>query len=204
MDARAFLLKLYFNIESAYYEFLDALDNHVPIYKTLVNPIENAGYPSFPVYLSLFVLIILGLFLFSGTYVEQTSVVELLVKDSQGRLVSGVEVTLLQPGNGGALLVVASGFTEFNGKVQLIAPVGKLRVQAEKQGYETSTQLLEEFPRETVQLSLTPTTSALQEMEQENEARQRFLQTIERLSNEGFPQFKEAFDKLNNLRELEP
>ena len=56
----------YLGIEDKWFKFLDKLDSKVPVYK-IVDPIEHLGIPSFPFFIALFLLIIIGgFFLLTG------------------------------------------------------------------------------------------------------------------------------------------
>lgn len=205
MDFRALLLKLYFNVESAYYEFLDAIDNYIPIYKTLVNPIEDAGYPSFPVYCVLFIFILAVLFFFSAANIAPTSPLYLQVQTIAGAPLPGVVVIVgvVSASDGNGLVSnVASGTSDFSGRVGFVGiPVKQLRVTVEKAGYVSKTQQLEEFPLTLVTVALEPTPATSMQGQEASAAIQRLLEDIERLKREGYPEFAEATARANEISE---
>ncbi len=194
MDLTALLLKLYFNIESAYYEFLDAIDNYVPVYKALVNPIEDNGYPSFPVYCILLGFIVAVLFFFSHA-VQPTSSLFLTLQDEDGRSLSGATV-LVFAASGDSSLQVAGGVSDFSGRIGFVGiPVKPLRLQVSKDGYVAKSVSLDQFPATgVVVISLEPTSETLLQVRAQSEDRRRVLDDIERLKREGYPEFAEAFE----------
>ncbi len=194
MDLTALLLKLYFNVESAYYEFLDAIDNYVPIYKTLVNPIEDNGYPSFPVYCILLAFIVTVLFFFSHA-VQPTGPLYVQVQSTTGAPVSGAVISIGFPPYDPLSLFsnVASGTTDFSGRVGFVGiPVKPLYLAVSKDGYVPLLRLLDSFPSTAVNVVLEPTSETVLQAQVENEDRQRFVDDIERLKRNGHPEFAEA------------
>ncbi len=194
MDLRALLLKLYFNVESAYYEFLDALDNYAPVYKTFVNPIEDAGYPSFPVYSILLVVALAVLFFFSHA-VQPTGTLVLTVQDTQGAVLPGATVLVFTTTGSDSALQVAAGVSDFTGRVGFVGiPVKPLRLQVSRQGYVSKSVPLEGFSLSStgVIVSLEPTADTVSQAQVQNEARQQLAVEIERLKRDGHPEFAEA------------
>ena len=60
------LKEAYLKIEDKWFDFLDFLDDKgIPVY-TLIDPLEKNGIPSMPVYLTLLVAIVAGIFFFSS------------------------------------------------------------------------------------------------------------------------------------------
>ncbi|MBI4406355.1 carboxypeptidase regulatory-like domain-containing protein [Candidatus Micrarchaeota archaeon] len=193
MDIRAALLKVYFNIESAYYEFLDAVDNHAPVYKLLVNPIENRGYPSFPFYALVIIAIVLLLFLSAAVPQKQTSALLVSITDEQGRPLSGTQVSVLSPGGGDFLLISGQGETDLTGRADFVGiPLGRIRIEAGKEGYESKQVTLEEF-RKSVVVSLSPSSETRGELRSNEEAQAKLQQRLQELADAGQPQFLETF-----------
>ncbi|MFH1056930.1 MAG: carboxypeptidase-like regulatory domain-containing protein, partial [Candidatus Micrarchaeota archaeon] len=88
--------KFYSSLEDHYYAFCDSLeDAGVKIYEWFVNPIEDHGIPSFPVFILLLALIVGGAaFLLTGFSFGPSSVdVEITVL-SESKPVNGAQVTL--------------------------------------------------------------------------------------------------------------
>lgn len=162
MDLRASLLKLYFNVESAYYEFLDALDNHLPVYEYLVNPLENRGYPSFPVYCVVLLCVLFVLFFLSAGQQTQVGSLQLAIQDGQGRLISVARVDVVQNGATVASAVSDLGVVNFVG-IPMKTP---LVVRVQSNGYEAKSVSFDVFPIARAVVSLVPTSQTLAEVGQ--------------------------------------
>ncbi len=88
-------LGLYSGLEGKWYDFLDALDRVIPVY-AIINPIEKV-VPSFPLFIVVLILVILGLFFFLGGGLSFGSYsLELTVLDKNGDSVSDALVELTQ------------------------------------------------------------------------------------------------------------
>ena len=59
--------EIYSQLEEKYYSFLDSLDGKgIPVYN-IVDPIENAGIPSMPLFAGILIIHMLGFFFFATT-----------------------------------------------------------------------------------------------------------------------------------------
>ncbi len=195
MDIRAALLKLYFNVESAYYEFLDAIDNYVPVYKLLVNPVENKGYPSFPFYALISIAVILLLFLSAAVPQKQTAAMLVSITDNEGRALQGTSVTILSPGGGNFLLISGQGETDLTGRLDFVGiPIGRVRIEVNKPGFENKQLTLDTF-RQNVEVSLSPTSETRQQLANEEEAQAQLQRRLRELADAGQPEFLAAFEE---------
>ena len=200
MDVRASLLKFYFNVESVYYEFLDAVDEHLPVYDYLVNPVENRGYPSFPVYTVVIAALVALLFFFSLS-VPATSSLQLQVEASGGAPLPGAVITVSVP-KGDALVAVASGTTDVAGKIGFVGvPVEKLRIRIQKSGYDVGQLALDKFPEERVLISLNPNTDTVARLGQDRQVVEEVKKQLEELKQRGFPEFAEALEPEQQAQE---
>jgi len=87
------LKELYYSGEEKWYNFLDKVDEHLPIYK-VVDPIDEI-FPSFALFLILIFILILALILgFAGFVGLQQSTLKLSVVDGRGDAVSGAQIEL--------------------------------------------------------------------------------------------------------------
>lgn len=85
----------YFALEDRYYRMLDWVDEKgVPVYK-VVDAIESAGIPSFPVFVILILVILYLLFsVLAGGLFAGNSVVTLTITDNQGTGIEGASVAI--------------------------------------------------------------------------------------------------------------
>ncbi|MDO8538092.1 MAG: carboxypeptidase-like regulatory domain-containing protein, partial [archaeon] len=92
------LSDVYKGLEDKYYAFMDSLDaKGIPVYK-VIDPIENAGIPSFPVFILLILIILgaIGFFIFGiisgGT---ETTNISIIVTDSDDTPIDGARVEII-------------------------------------------------------------------------------------------------------------
>jgi hypothetical protein len=87
------LKEIYYSWEEKWYDLLDKIDTHLPIYK-IIDPIDQV-FPSFALFLILFFILILlltlGIFGFAGT--QQASLTLTIVAES-GEKVNAAEITI--------------------------------------------------------------------------------------------------------------
>lgn len=192
MDLRTLLLKFYFNVESAYYEFLDVIDNYAPVYEYLVNPLENRGYPSFPVYSVLALVVIVVLFFYASA--SQVNLGQLSISvSSSGASLPGAKVILSAPAGGDALKTVAAGVTGVEGSVSFVGvPVSALRISVEKQGFEDKDTAFAAFPSEPLEIQLEPTSETSEQLAATMQAWESVGAELEKLSAAGNPEFIDA------------
>ncbi|MFH1779851.1 MAG: hypothetical protein ABH803_01760, partial [Candidatus Micrarchaeota archaeon] len=120
------LKKIYFKIEDQYYAFCDAIEKTpVKIYEWFVNPIENRGFPSFPFFLLLIVLLFSGIAFVVlgglGNLFTATNTLKISLS-SDGLPVDGVSAKLIVDGIDSPFMAVSdsSGLLTFSG-----VPAGK-------------------------------------------------------------------------------
>jgi len=149
-DPLAPLLRAYFKLEDKYYKFLDSLVERtkLPIYETLINPIEGLGIPSLPVY-SLLLLLILGVLGFlllmpapTGGFLVQTS-------SSTGEPLDGVRLSVYAGGQLVGTALSESGIAVFSG-----IPLTTVSIKASKDGYNSATATLDLSKENSITLSL--------------------------------------------------
>lgn len=84
---------VYYSGEEKWYNFLDKVDEHIPVYK-IIDPIDEI-FPSFALFLILIFVLLLALILgFAGFVGLQQSTLKLSVVDGQGNAVSGAQVEI--------------------------------------------------------------------------------------------------------------
>ncbi|MFH0970890.1 MAG: carboxypeptidase-like regulatory domain-containing protein [Candidatus Diapherotrites archaeon] len=137
---------LYFSLEDKYYAFLDAIQRKIPIYN-VVDPVDKI-IPSFAVILSVFFLLMLGIFsiLLGGLFVGQENVsLSLTFNDADGNPVSGVDVLLMLPVDDvrdevNGIVFPLTKETSSAGKVTFSVPPGNYIVQVADDAFELFTQ----------------------------------------------------------------
>ncbi|MFH0972236.1 MAG: hypothetical protein V1835_06775 [Candidatus Micrarchaeota archaeon] len=122
MADEGFFKQIYTGLEDSYYGFCDFLQNQVkiPIYDAFVTPVESKGIPSFPLFIALLlVLIVGGYFAFQYAFPGSTSVKVSVMQ--AGSPLAGVPVTLQIDGKEfGTLQSDENGLVNFEN-----VPVGK-------------------------------------------------------------------------------
>ena len=87
------LKDIYFSMEEKWYDTLDKIDEHIPIYK-IVDPIDRV-VPSFALFLILvFILLLVAAIAMMGMLSAQSATLKLTVIDKDGKGVEGAEVSL--------------------------------------------------------------------------------------------------------------
>lgn len=131
----------YKGLEDKYYAFMDSLDaKGIPVYK-VIDPLDNAGIPSFPVFV-LIILIILGIigwFLFGMiSNGGETTSITVNVVDADGAAIDGAQIKIDNAG--------ASQNTSTNSEGKAIIDNVKLNdsisIIVSKQGYADKSQTL--------------------------------------------------------------
>lgn len=106
----------YFSLEDKYYDLLDSLDKHIPIYK-IVDPIDKI-FPSFVIVLAVFFLVLFGiLFVVVANNAAPVSTLGIIkVTDNQGQTLRGIALSVHLEQNPVALQVVTneSGLAKFD------------------------------------------------------------------------------------------
>ncbi len=124
----------YFSLEDKYYSFCDWLaERGVPVYSIFVDPIENAGLPSFPFAVLILLLLVGGIaYLATGGFGGGTTTLTLHVSSDAGPL-DGVPVSLLVAGEKAPRTA-----TSLNGSAKFTdVPVGKTaRIVVSQAGFE--------------------------------------------------------------------
>lgn len=124
---------VYFSFEDRYYGFLDWLEGHgIPIY-SVVDPVESAGVPSFPI-LALLVLLIVGVVGVTvlGGFFPGSGTLGVLVTDAQGQPIENavVSVTVGESTNNFP--------TNSSGKVEKTFPMGtEVSLNVSKDGFQS-------------------------------------------------------------------
>src|SRR3989344_1598691 len=106
---------LYAKLEDKYYDFLDSLDKAgIPVYK-VVDAIEGANIPSFPIAVLVLILLIAGIgFLAAGFLLPGQSALVVAVNDSSGANIGNASVTVeLEGGESLSGTTNSSGEAEF-------------------------------------------------------------------------------------------
>ncbi|MDP3742495.1 MAG: hypothetical protein Q8R15_04220, partial [Candidatus Micrarchaeota archaeon] len=154
MGIRADLLKFYFEVEARYYSFCDWLEKQsVPVYEYFITPVENAGWPSFPVAFGLLLVLIAAVaFSLSSLSIVPSgeNAVYIVVLGNNHEPVEGALVELVATGN----LVVASGATNATGEVYFADRQNALQVKITHSDFETLMRAL----RPSLNLQLTSKT----------------------------------------------
>ncbi|MEK6958906.1 MAG: carboxypeptidase-like regulatory domain-containing protein, partial [archaeon] len=130
---------VYYALEDKWYNFLDKVNNYIPIYK-VVDPIDKV-FPSFALSLILFVLFLIILLAFLvSTFFSSTGnyLAEVTVLSSTGKPIEGVSLIVL---NGcrlesGEIQSIAKS-TDSNGKAEFIVCDTTIDVKAVKSDYKT-------------------------------------------------------------------
>ncbi|MFH0972364.1 MAG: hypothetical protein V1835_07435, partial [Candidatus Micrarchaeota archaeon] len=123
----------YASLEEAYYGLMDYFENHgIPVYESFINPVEDQGRPSFPIFMLLLILIILflggGVFLF----MQSTGSVELNVMVlANGDPLKGSKVSLFWNGKTKISTTDTKGMVVFTG----LKSGDKVVVKAAYSGY---------------------------------------------------------------------
>ena len=115
------LKKIYFAIEDKYYALADAIEKTgIKIYEWFINPIEERGWPSFPLFLILVALLLGGVYYGATVFLagQQTATVRVTVL-ANGMPVDGAQVKLFLKGSDSPLVS-----TTVNGVVEFQAPNG--------------------------------------------------------------------------------
>ena len=138
------LKEVYSNLEDKWYSFLDSLDaKGIPVYK-IIDPLENAGIPSFPLVLGVVTLIILGLVyvgMSSGGGVGPTGGVKVTVNAMD--TVSGTTLegaSIVAEYNGEQIAIAKTGSS---GAATLTLPSGKqILIRLSKKNCEKASKLV--------------------------------------------------------------
>ncbi|MDD5148124.1 MAG: carboxypeptidase-like regulatory domain-containing protein [Candidatus ainarchaeum sp.] len=124
---------LYFKIEDKYYGFLDWLDKRGLNLYPVVDAVESRGMPSFPVFILIIILIIIGLWFLIGFMLvpAQANVSFLVTDETDSSPLEGAQITVTAAGE------EKNYFTESNGEKQISLQIGQADITVEKTGYET-------------------------------------------------------------------
>ncbi|MDD4251448.1 MAG: carboxypeptidase-like regulatory domain-containing protein, partial [Candidatus ainarchaeum sp.] len=122
----------YYKAEDAWYKFVDKVSDKLPVFGTIVDKIEEKKIPTFPVAIALvLILLFVILFLLFGT----SSALTVIVKDSNGNIVSAAQVTLYESGT-----QVDFRETDTTGKAIFYVQNSKYSIKVDKQGYTSLTK----------------------------------------------------------------
>ena len=160
MGALDSLKGFYFGIEDSYYKFAEGLESGgIPFIRYFVEPIEKSGIPSFPIFIAILLLLVLGIaWLALGATAPGTTSVKVQLM-SEGRAVSNIPVTLLVPGEKAPRTVVAlNGIATFQN-----VPVGiQAVVRVQHADYANYSKIIDVKPGLTFQATLLPAAAATQ------------------------------------------
>src|SRR3989344_8443483 len=108
----------YAKLEDKYYDLLDSLDKAgIPVYK-VVDAVEGANIPSFPLAVLILILLVAGIaFLLSGVFLPGQSTLAIVVNDSSGANIGNASVSVEL--EGGETL---SGTTNSSGEAEFTVP----------------------------------------------------------------------------------
>jgi|GEM_PF-7108800 len=129
---------LWDKLEDKWYAFLDSLDSRgIPVYK-IIDPIEASGIPSFPLFVGIAILIVLGIAYVGMGGGPGGGVTLTLTVKANGNPVEGASVIASYEGE------VAGKFTtDENGIVKIRIPkAGDINLQISKEGCEKLTKML--------------------------------------------------------------
>ncbi len=146
---------MYSNLEDKWYSFLDSLDaKGIPVYK-MIDPIEKAGIPSFPLFIGIVLLIVFGaIYISMPGGAGGISGIKLTVYtvDQNGMTLEGANVKLLDSN----MNLIGTAKTGPEGKAVLSVPsklAGKdLLLQGSKENCQFSSKTLNTKTSETVKL----------------------------------------------------
>lgn len=189
------LMKFYFNVESAYYELMDSLDDYVPVYNLVINPLEDRKIPSFPVFAIITLAIIAGLFGLALSSQAASTNIEIMVRSTDGTLLSGVTVVALDGGR-----EVNRGTTEI-GRLYLAVPFplqSNLVLRFEKDGFETLTRDYGPLTITGVGVELKPTAETQQQLAQREQTAQQIESDARDLAAQGYPQFQQGLEEIRS------
>src|SRR3989344_3635080 len=127
------------SIESSYYSFCDSLqEKGIKIYDWFVNPLEDHGIPSFPAFVIILLLLLLGAgwLAFGGIPTQAQASFELSVSVSTEKGgVEGAAVSLFKDGSFVSKEKTKGGIVLFEGLAQ-----GEYSIEVQKEGFQNSTQ----------------------------------------------------------------
>ncbi|MFH0836229.1 MAG: hypothetical protein V1834_03640, partial [Candidatus Micrarchaeota archaeon] len=130
---------LYKTIEDKYYAFLDWVNNtlHIPVYDFFVNPIEDRGYPSFPFFVLIILVLLSGIaFLALGGFPQgQATSLTVTVMGPNGAALENAKV-MLQVGDESYVQYTSAGVAKFSN-----LPAGQqATLQVTQQGFKAYSQ----------------------------------------------------------------
>jgi hypothetical protein len=142
---------IYYSIEDKWYDFLDFLESkRLPVYK-VVDPVENTGIPTLPVFVAL--LLLAGYLVFSGAGGAPAipATVEITIEVSaDGSLQSDTGITAYTDGT-----FLDSGKTDAEGKAKLKAVPGAVTLVLKKTGCDEKNETITVSEAKTYQLRIT-------------------------------------------------
>lgn len=174
MDLKRLLISIYFGIENLYYNILDEINKLIPVYKYAIEPLENRGIPSMPVYVGAILLIILSfgalgaLITFNATSSKATAI--LAVHTAAGLPINAATITYTLNG------VENNVYTDSNGAALLNVKKGQtivLKINAE--GYLQSTSQINLKNNERIDVVLTPTATKARELDSQFATNEEFV-----------------------------
>jgi len=116
------LKEWYYALEDKYYDFMDSLEDKLHVYEWFVNPIEDRGVPSFPVFVLIVLALIAGVaFLVSSFLTPSQTVMQLTVVSSVGLSPVPNATVSVQFGS-----QVLSNQTDENGNVSFTVPANSV------------------------------------------------------------------------------
>ncbi|VVB68393.1 Carboxypeptidase regulatory-like domain protein [Candidatus Norongarragalina meridionalis] len=139
-------------IEDKWYDFLDFLQSkNIPVYKTLIEPIESRGIPSLPVYALIFVLLVgaIGFVAFGGLNPSQRTFRVSVY--GGGEALNGATVMIM---NDKGEIVATNSTVEGSVIFENVAAGGVLTVKASKEGYEDAEKNVDTTTRDFVRIDL--------------------------------------------------
>ncbi|PIO06070.1 hypothetical protein COT29_02760, partial [Candidatus Micrarchaeota archaeon CG08_land_8_20_14_0_20_59_11] len=145
----------YKGIEDKWYDFLDFLQSkNVPVYKTLIEPIESRGIPSLPAYALIFVLLIGAVgfvaFVTTGGLGPGQRTFRVSVYGG-GEALNGATVMIL---NEKGEIIATNSTVEGNAYFENIGAGGVLTVKVSKEGFEAAEKSVDTNARDSVRIDL--------------------------------------------------
>ncbi|MBI2598120.1 MAG: carboxypeptidase regulatory-like domain-containing protein [Candidatus Diapherotrites archaeon] len=144
---------IYFQAEDKYYQFLDKIDEKIPVYK-IIDPIDSI-VPSFAVLLlAAFLAILLGIgAIASILFTPTTSTLSVTVLDSGGEPIEGAMVKFIVLGEEKKIQQTGADGTAF---LENLAKELEVVVEASKENFLTKTQTITitELPQQLLQITL--------------------------------------------------
>ncbi len=180
------LKEIYTSLEDKWYAFLDSLDaKGIPVYK-IIDPIENAGIPSLPLFAGLIILIILGIWYASlgggGPGVSGTILTVNVIDMNTHKGLEGASISVIAGDTGEK---IASAITNPEGIAKLRLPSNQaVQISLSKEGCEPVSKSIRTGEISTITLQtqctnvITPTTCL---------GLSPNLETIALMTPEGYP-----------------